>query len=271
VTESSRHPDRSPERALELAREALGTTPAGLLTDFDGTLSPIVEDPVSARLVEGAAEALTRLADRLAVVAVVTGRAPSDVRAMTGVPGLLVAGNHGTEWLDPGARAPRPSPQATAVRARIATVLGRIPALPGVTIEDKGLSATVHYRRADDPDRARRRVADAIGSPGDGLELREGRMSFEIRPLGLGDKGTATRTIVEEHGLRGVVVMGDDVTDLDMFAAVADLRASGRLRGAILAVGGADGEVPPAVAAAADAVLPAPVDAAGLLAALAEG
>jgi hypothetical protein len=64
--------------------------------------------------------------------------------------------------------------------------------------------------------------------------------------------------------------MGDDVTDLDMFGAVAELRAAGTLRAAIIAVGGADREVPPEVAAAADVVLAHPADAAVLLAMLAE-
>jgi trehalose 6-phosphate phosphatase len=259
------------ERALELGRDAVGATPAGLLTDFDGTLSPIVTDPAAARLVDGVADALRSLAERLAVVAVVTGRAPLDARRMTGVPALLVAGNHGTEWLEPGAAAPVASEAMLAARERIAAVVGRLPDLPGVSIEDKGASATVHYRTAPDPDAARRTVVDAIGDPGPGVELRPGRMSVEIRPVGLGDKGAATRTILDRFGLRGAVVMGDDVTDLDMFRAVADARTAGGLRGAIIGVGGSDGEVPPEVADAADVVLPDPAAAARFLAALASG
>jgi len=65
------------------------------------------------------------------------------------------------------------------------------------------------------------------------------------------------------------VVMGDDVTDLDMFAVIDELRAAGRLRAAIIGVGGADREVPPEVADAADTVLASAEQAALLLAALA--
>jgi trehalose 6-phosphate phosphatase len=255
VAESSRRTDVSLERALSLASDALAEEPAGILTDFDGTLSPIVADPSLARLVEGAEAALTTLAVRLGVVAVITGRASLDARRMTGVPGLLIAGNHGTEWLDPRAVAPEPSPGAERVRRLLAGALGRLPRLPGVSVEDKGLSATVHYRLAADPAGARLRILEALGELPDGVEARDGRMSVELRPVGLGDKGAATRAIIERFGLRGVVVMGDDVTDLDMFAAVAEARAAGRLRGAIIAVGAADGEVPPAVAAASDVVL----------------
>ena len=271
MAESSRRTDGSLERALALATDALRATPAGLLTDFDGTLSPIVADPATSRLVGGAASTLEMLARRLAVVAIVTGRAPLDARRMTGVPGLLVAGNHGMEWLEPGAADPTPSPEAARVRARIAAVLASVPSLPGVTIEDKGLSATIHYRNAADPEAARAAIVAALPDLGAGgeLELRPGRMSQELRPIGLGDKGAATRAIIERFALRGAVVMGDDVTDLDMFAAVAERRDAGLLRGVIIGVGGDDGETPASVAEAADVVLRDPAEAAVLLAALA--
>jgi trehalose 6-phosphate phosphatase len=271
VAESSRRTDDPLDRAMALATTALAEAPAGLLTDFDGTLSPIVADPATSQLVDGAAATLEALARRLAVVAVITGRAPLDARRMTGVPGLLVAGNHGMEWLEPGADTPTPSPDAARVRERIAAVLAAVPLAAGVSVEDKGLSATIHYRNAPDPEAARREVVEALPDLSlDGeLELRPGRMSLELRPTGLGDKGAATRAIIDRFGLRGAVVMGDDVTDLDMFAAVAERRDAGRLRGLIIGVGGDDGEAPAAVAEAADVVLRDPAEAAALLAMLA--
>lgn len=270
MAESSRRTDAPLPRALALARAALADAPAGLLTDFDGTLSPIVTDPALARLVDGAAGPLAALAERLAVVAIVTGRAPLDARAMTGVPGLLIAGNHGTEWLEPNAETTVSSVDGDAVRAGLDAVLSRLPELDGVPVEHKGLSASVHYRNAADPEAAR---ADILAALGDvtplGLELRHGRMSVELRAVGIGDKGSAARAIVDRFGLRGAVVMGDDVTDLDMFRAVAEQRDAGRLQAAIIGVGGEGGEVPPEVTAAADVVLADPAEAATLLAALA--
>lgn len=270
MAESSRRTDDPLSRALALASAALAQPPAGLLTDFDGTLSPIVADPLASRLVVGAAPTLRALAEQLAVVAIVTGRAPLDARRMTGVPELLVAGNHGMEWLEPGADAPIPSPDAGRVRERIAAVLAAVPHLPGVTIEDKGLSATIHYRTSPNPEEARRDIVAALPElgPGSGLELRPGRMSLELRPIGLGDKGAATRTIIERFGLLGAVVMGDDVTDLDMFAAVAERRRAGLLKGVIIGVGGVDAEVPAEVRRAADVVLDGPEAATRFLIAL---
>jgi len=63
-----------------------------------------------------------------------------------------------------------------------------------------------------------------------------------------------------------VVVMGDDVTDLDMFAAIHELRSNGRLRGVIVGVGGRDHEIPKEVVEASDVVLPGPAEAAAFLA-----
>jgi trehalose 6-phosphate phosphatase len=270
VPESSRRSDASLSRTHALAAAALAEPPAGLLTDFDGTLSPIVADPALARLVDGTDGALARLAERLAVVAIVTGREPAEARRLIGVPGILVAGNHGTEWLEPGADVPSVPPGADAVRGGLDAVLSRLPELPGVMAEHKGMSASVHYRNAIDPDAARAAILGAIGDvEPHGLRIGHGRMVVELRPVGIGDKGTAARDIIERHALRGVMVMGDDVTDLDMFGAVAELREAGTVRAAIIAVGGADREAPPELSAAADVALGGPAQAALLLARLA--
>jgi trehalose 6-phosphate phosphatase len=253
-----------------VARDALAEAPAGLLADFDGTLSTIWADPARARLVDGAAGPLADLADRLAVVAIVTGRAPLHARRLVGVPGLLIAGNHGMEWLEPGASEPHGTQDGADVRRRLDDLVGRLPGMDGVVLEHKGISASVHYRNAPDPDAARLAILDALGDvESHGFRTGRGRMIVELRPVGLGDKGSAVRAIVERFGLRGVVVMGDDVTDLDMFEAVAGLREAGHIRGAIIGVGGADHEVPAEISAAADAILPDPPSAATFLAGLA--
>lgn len=272
MAESSRSIDESLPRALELAREALADGPAGLLTDFDGTLSPIVTDPALSRLVEGAHGALATLANRLAVVAIVTGRAPADARRMAGVPGVLIAGNHGTEWLEPGADEAVAPAGSAELRTGLDAVLARLPEIPGVVIEHKGSTASVHFRSAPDPEETLRLILEALGDVEEhGFRIGHGRKIVEIRPMGLGDKGTAVHEIVQRYGLRGAVVMGDDITDLDMFRAVAELRDAGSLRGAIIGVAGPGGETPREVSAAADVVLGDPEEAAAFLALLAQG
>jgi trehalose 6-phosphate phosphatase len=258
-----------PARALGLAREALAAGPAGLLTDLDGTLSPIVAEPADAAALPGAAEALAALGRHVAVVGIVSGRGAGDVRRIIGTGDLLVVGNHGLEWLEAGSAEPGAQPGQSAASDAVARALELVPDLTGVAAENKGLSATIHFRNAPDPAAAQRRVREALEAAAPaGVLLRPGRMSLELRPIGAGDKGTAVRAVVERYALRGLVVLGDDVTDLDMFRAAAELREAGRLRAAILGVAGGR-EVPAEVLDAVDAVLPDPAGVVELLRALA--
>ncbi len=265
--------DSDPERALRLAVATLNDGPSGILTDLDGTLAPIAAMPDAVIPVAAGLEALGRLADRLAVVGVVTGRAAADARGILGPVGqrLLVIGNHGLEWLAPGAAEPDLTPELVAARQAVRTALGALEASlgDGVRLEDKGISATIHFRGARDPVAADRAVRAALAPVlGGGLELRRGRMAVELRPVGLGDKGTAVRAVIARNGLVGLLVAGDDVTDLDMFRAARDLRDEGDLRATVIGVGGGH-EVPAEVAAAADVVLASPAAMAGLLVSLA--
>jgi trehalose 6-phosphate phosphatase len=250
----------------------LEARPSGILTDLDGTLAPIAERPEGAEPLPQALEALTTLAERLAVVGIVTGRAVSDAREMLGGAAgrLLVIGNHGLEWLAPGDTDSTLDPSLVGISEEVAEALALVPLMDGVVVEPKGVSGTIHYRLAADPATARSSILQALGGRhGRRLEVREGRMSVELRPADAGDKGSAVRSVVERYGLRGLLVAGDDVTDLDMFAAVRDLAGRGVLRRtAVLAVGGGT-EVPSSVADAADAVLAGPPALAGVLAELA--
>ncbi|HEX6655885.1 MAG TPA: trehalose-phosphatase [Candidatus Limnocylindria bacterium] len=253
------------QQAAALARGALGHAPAGLLTDLDGTLAPIVCDPYAARPLPAAVEALHALRSRLAVAAVITGRAAQDARRMLGGDELLVIGNHGVEWLEPGERTPVPRHELSWAPAAVHQLVAGLDLGSDVWVEDKGVSATLHFRNAPDPEATRARLSAALDGLSDTrLVVRPGRKSLEIRPAAAGDKGTALQAVISRYGLRGVLVLGDDVTDLDMFRVAAEARAAGRAEAAIFAVAGA-GEVPPAIAAAADLVLPDPAAAAELL------
>lgn len=266
-------PDPALDAAIRLCRATLAATPAGVASDFDGTLAPIVNDPATVAAAPGTREALDALARRLAVVALVTGREAHDARRLVGTERVAVAGNHGVEWLAPGETQVAPDPRDADLRDAVRRVLAEVPGDRGIEVEDKGLSATVHYRNAPDPAAARHRVLEGLAAAVAAeptLTLRHGRMSVELRAPALGDKGDAVRRIVERYALAALVVMGDDVTDLDMFRAARELRAAGRLRATLVAVGGGD-EVPAEVGAAADAVIRDPVAAVSLLEALANG
>ena len=223
-------------------------TPAGLFTDVDGTISPIAPTPEEATVSPAASATLEGLSRRLRLVAAVSGRASRQALGMVGQPGLVYIGNHGLEELVNG--EVRTLPEAEAYASRVSAVLGRAREqlrLPGVLVEDKGVTGTVHYRLARDPEAARAEILRVLAPLAEeqGVALRSGRMVVEIRPpLDLG-KGAAVRRMVERYDLRGCVYLGDDVTDTDAFRAVREMSANGAVRG--ISVGVLSAETPPGV------------------------
>jgi trehalose 6-phosphate phosphatase len=202
--------------------------------DFDGTLSAIVADPMAARPVDGALDALRALAARGSRIAVVTGRDARTVVSIGGldaVPGIRVAGLYGAEGWQGGELTTQPEPASIGrLRERLPAVVAAHTVDPRVWIEDKGLSLVVHARMTDDWDAA----LDAVRAPVVdlahelGLEPHDGRGVLEIRLPGF-DKGGVLRRLAAEAPDAAVLFAGDDLGDLPAFEAVRELRASGRV------------------------------------------
>ncbi len=237
--------------------DVLSLQPAGLFTDIDGTISAIAATPSEAIVTEKAREALRRLADRVAVVGAVTGRAADDGTRMLDLPDLLVVGNHGMEWLHRDRRWVNPAAEASrsalaAALAEIAAAVADAGIADGVVLEDKRLSASIHYRLASDPLLARDVILDSAGVSAvrHGLRVTEGRFVVELRPEVVINKGTAIAALVREHALNGVVYFGDDITDVDAFVAIRELRDSGAVTAQSVAVLSA--ETHPMVSSMAD-------------------
>ena len=211
----------------------------GLLLDFDGTLSEIMPTPAESTISAEAAALLGSLTRKLALVAVVSGRAVADLRDRVGLDGLTYVGNHGAEFLTAGRLTV--APDATRYRDRVKRVADHIKAADlgtGLVWEDKTYSVSAHFRLANDPAETRRLLKAAVASaPGaDELSVFWGKMVLEIRsPTGL-DKGYAVRRLVDENRLDGAIVVGDDTTDVDGWRALAELRAQAGIRGFSVAV-----------------------------------
>ena len=214
-------------RRIVAEREASGRLLLAL--DFDGTLSPIVPRPAEAAILPAAARALTRLADRPDTrVAIVTGRGLDDVRARVREERAFFAGNHGFEIEGPGVRhridaAERLRPEFLMLSERLRHELAHI---PGVEIEDKGITMSVHYRRVDDPALAEEvRVATVREAERSGVRATHGKRVVELRPPFDWHKGRAVEFLIDSLGSDGPiypVFIGDDVTDEDAFRAVRD-------------------------------------------------
>ena len=237
-----------------------------LLTDFDGTLSPIVDVPADARPLDGVPDVLARLARRFASVCVVSGRPvgflavhlghlAADRAApvhLVGLYGMESFAPDGTVVLDESAAAWMPVAQEAAEH------LG-VDAPDGVVVERKGPSVAVHFRRAPDAAGWVAARVEAVTARS-GLVAHGGRLSVELRPALAIDKGTVVRRL--SRGCRAAAFFGDDLGDLPAFAELARLRSEGLSTVGVAVV---DGETAPEVAAAADLSVHGP---SGALAAL---
>jgi trehalose 6-phosphate phosphatase len=264
--------DPEVEAVVAACMDVLRQTPSAVVTDIDGTVSAIAPTPAEAMVDPGAKAALALLAERLAAVAVVSGRAPQDGAAMVGLPELIYVGNHGLEriargtpWTHPVAAAAQPS--VAAALAEIESAARSVADVPWLLIENKGVTGTVHYRLAPDQIAAAALLEPLARSAADrhGLRLTLGRMIFEVRPALAVNKGTAIRELAQDLGLRGIVFFGDDVTDVDAFRALRELREAGEA--ATLRVGVLGPDTSPAVLAEIDlSVVGVPACAATLIA-----
>jgi trehalose 6-phosphate phosphatase len=213
----------------DLARRVtrmLASGRAGLITDVDGTIAPIVMRPEDARVLPRAREALEQLNAAIDLVAVVSGRQVADARAMVGVDAITYVGNHGLEMWGPD--GPMVLPEARPWIPRLAHVLDDIKSRiqhTGIRVENKGVTASLHYRSADEPEQARRELLEILAHSAltSGLRLEAGRMVLNLLPPLTVSKGSAVNWLVRQHQLKTVVYLGDDVTDAHAFRALKAL------------------------------------------------
>jgi len=214
----------SRQTAHEALARDLGA--AGLILDFDGTLSPIIDDPEASVLPEPARAALAALAPRLALLAVISGRPAEFLARQVTVPGVRLLGSYGIEQvtggetrLDPAARAwLDPVREATAMLSPLED------AAPGIRVERKPISVAVHWRQAADHAAAAALVRDqtARAAAATGLRPEPGKLVCELRPPVDLDKGTAVRALLAAQPLTAVAYAGDDLGDIPAFRAVRD-------------------------------------------------
>lgn len=209
---------------------------AGIITDFDGTLAPIVDDPRAARPIDGAVLMLHSLARHYRRVAVVSGRpAPFLVRVLhtahdelsTGEAageGLIISGLYGLEAAAGGGVTAHPDCERwRPVVARIADEAEeQVP--DGVLVERKGLTVTLHFRTAPQYAQWVRDWAEEAASRS-GLLVHPARMSDELVPPIPMDKGRVVREL--SRGLEAVCFFGDDLGDVPAMEALDEMRAHG--------------------------------------------
>jgi trehalose 6-phosphate phosphatase len=191
--------------------------------DVDGTLLDIAETPGAVRIDAPLLDLIARLHRASnGAVALVSGRALSDLEHRLGMLRLPMAGQHGLERRDAAGRlwmhAPPPEAKA-AIKKAIAPLVERH---PGLLVEDKGLTLALHYRRA--PALAayvHRLMARLVAGAGGALEVQKGKRVVEVKPAGI-DKGSAIGEYLAEPPFQGrrPVFIGDDANDEHGFAEI---------------------------------------------------
>ncbi len=197
--------------------------------DFDGTLAPIVEQPELAAMPDDIRTILTELKERHPVAAI-SGRSLEDIRGRVDLPGVLCLGNHGaeTEGGTPGVDG------RSLLEEFLSVARQAFASIPGIQIEDKGVTASIHFRRVaslllGDFFASFQRIARQFAEK---VNITEGRKVFEIRPRGVAGKGDALQRLMEGVGKgRLPLYMGDDTSDEAAFRAI-------RGSGISIAVGG---------------------------------
>jgi len=201
----------------------------GLITDMDGTLSPIVPKPDDAYPTDKNRDLLRQLNEKIALVAAVSGRAADDLYKRIQLDELVYAGNHGLErWRDGKVVvAPDVQPYRPAIEKALFDVQQHLS--EGMMVEDKGATLSIHYRNTADPQAEVERLEPIMQAIGDQHQLKiyQGRMIFEVRPPIEINKGTVFRDLIAEHQLDAAIFIGDDTTDADALKMAKKLREAG--------------------------------------------
>jgi trehalose 6-phosphate phosphatase len=174
-----------------------------LVTDFDGTLAPIVADRDAAQALPTAVRALERLVPKLQQVAVISGRGQDDLASRLPVAGIKAMGDYGIEVLSDAERR-----ALDATTSDLRPVLARHPA---VQVERKAAAIAVHFRADPAAGAAVLRAASEVAMR-HGLEATPGKMVVELR-LPRADKRNAVGRLIQSLNPGGAIYIGDDEND----------------------------------------------------------
>jgi trehalose 6-phosphate phosphatase len=196
--------------------------------DFDGVLAPLVADPNASRILPEARRPLSTLAGLPGIrLALVSGRALADLRRLASPPpGVLLAGSHGAEIVDPDSEeeiAVRLDEAEAALLQRVVEGLRAISTRhEGTHVELKPAGGVLHTRRAL-PEIGEAAAREALEGPATwpGVHLTVGKEVVELAVVDTGKGAAVTRMRAATHA-DAVFYAGDDTTDERAFDVLDD-------------------------------------------------
>lgn len=201
-----------------------------LFFDYDGTLTPIVDNPDKAVISQEAKDLLNELSKNpWCKIAVISGRSLKDIKSKIGLKNIIYSGNHGLEIEGPRIKfeSPIPSKYRTILDRIKENLNDRLRSIKGAFIEDKGLSLSLHYRLVNKKSMPLVKTifheAIIFGLIKDKIKIKSGKKVLEVRPPVNWDKGKVILWLLSRQkfslGDKAIVpvYIGDDVTDEDAF------------------------------------------------------
>ncbi|KAI9113688.1 hypothetical protein K1719_014939 [Acacia pycnantha] len=211
-----------------------------MFLDYDGTLSPIVNDPDRAFMSDQMRKTVRKLATSFPT-AIVTGRCRDKVYSFVRLAELYYAGSHGMDIKGPttsskynkGSKAEailfQPANEFLPMIDEVYRVLvEKTKSTPGAMVENNKFCVSVHYRCVDEKKWSElAHQVKSVLKEYPKLRLTQGRKVFEIRPTIKWDKGKALEFLLESLGFANCadvfpVYIGDDRTDEDAFKKLRD-------------------------------------------------
>lgn len=183
--------------------------------DFDGTLAPLVADPLAARMSPKATE-LAEAIGKLAPVALVTGRSSTDLKSRLDFAPAFLIGNHGLE--SDGKNSAELERAAETCRKWRQLFPENLAKWPGSFIEDKKFSFSIHSRKARNAPKFRKELAAFCQSLEPLPRLLGGKHVLNLVPPGSPNKGSALLALMKRTQIERAIYVGDDLTDEDVFS-----------------------------------------------------
>lgn len=224
--------------------------------DYDGTLSPIVNDPERAFMSDLMRSALRQVAARFPT-AIISGRSRQKVYDFVKLDQVYYAGSHGMDIMGPPAVHTRSYNQTFSLDQKVDKFLQgngttifqpakeylptikkmlnelrkQTCSVSGAFVEDNGFCISVHYRHVLDQDYDMLEgIVHGILRDYPSFHLTQGKKVLEIRPSIKWNKGDAIIYLLDNLGFSDLTTVlpfyiGDDRTDEDAFKV---LRSQGQ-------------------------------------------
>ncbi|KAM0862851.1 hypothetical protein ACQ4PT_045001 [Festuca glaucescens] len=206
-----------------------------LFLDYDGTLSPIVNDPEKAFISPEMRSAVKNVA-KFCPTAIVSGRSRDKVFEFVKLKELYYAGSHGMDILvpysgsqsitndDKEAKLFQPAREFLPMISEVNNSLVEATrSIKGANVENNKFCVSVHYRNVDKKDwKLVADIVDNVLNAFPRLKLTSGRKVLEVRPVIDWDKGKAVEFLLRSLRLDDPesvlpIYIGDDRTDEDAF------------------------------------------------------